>query len=211
MMRIAAFVPLALLGVLAACSPSPTAPADELPRGLATAPLPDLSAVAADIPTAGSTQPQRAPLLHRLVGMSISKVQEMHGSAPAEQMRRALGVRHEALRAAIESGNPVAVRQAHRALDAFSAELVLRVFGPPMVGHVMHTVAMQVQRVSEAVNQAAVSGHDVSGPRQVLSHVSQLLQAARGAAEAGQPAAALLRAAHAADVLHTVFGGPPRG
>lgn len=208
MRRSATYLSLLLLGLAGACGSAPTSPEDILPQGLGFAPLPDLSAFANETPDPTNTNaPPPAPLLHRLAGMAIGVVRERHGPEPADQMMQALRARHEALRAAVEAGNLEAAREARAAVDQLSARIVLHVFGPPIVARVMHAVATQIERVTRVVNEAEANGRDVAGPRRVLAHVTALLQGARAAAEAGNPMAALLRAAHASDVIHTVFGG----
>lgn len=194
----------ALLLALAACSEAgPTAPeALDLPEDQPLAAvLPDLAPEAGDAASDGY-----APTLRRILGRAVGVVKEKRGEEAARKVVDQARALHAELAAAKEAGDAEAARAAHRRLEAFSAQVGLRVFGPRLVAHVAGDAAGKLRVVGEKLRAAHEAGRDVSRPAAAFQTARRHLEAAREAREAERAVAALVHAAAALDIAHKLAG-----
>ena len=203
----ARFVAVAALAALAtACADRGAGPRPDDAAALEAAKV-ELAIVGATLPSAtgAASTPAPPPLLARLTAMVIAHVTAAGADEARRHLVSALQARHEALRAALESGDARAVMEAKQALDITSAHIVVAVLSPRIVPEVIQMMGRQVRALADVLDAAAAGGHDVTRPRRVLGHVIAMLGESHRALEAGDPAGALLMATGAADVVHTMF------
>lgn len=184
---------LVLALAVAACSDSPTAAID-------TELAPE-AAIFADTATALTAERRQAPTLALLFGAALSKVRDEGGREAVEALTAGLRRLHQEAHAAWAAGDR---RLAHRKLEEARLEMariVIRVAGPEVVRHVIHTGRTGLETLGERIRAGEAAGQDVSRLRQVARVVNELLRAAQRSAEAGRPAVALLQGATAVDAL----------
>ncbi len=111
------------------------------------------------------------------------------------------------IKAALERGDEEAARRGMMRLDHLAAMVTVRVFGPPVVGHVLQHGSQAFRALLQKIQAAEAAGHDVEGARKAAAVVAQHLGAARAAAEKGEPVAALVHGARALDLLARLHAG----
>ena len=192
-------VPLGAMLLLACSDGGPTAPADgdafegEAPLA---AVLPDLA------PEPGTAGTDRyVPTLERILRRGIGVIQERQGEEAAQRVMGEARSLREAIQVAREAGDAAAVQEAVRKLDAFSARVGLRVFGVRLVRHVHGDAAAKLQALRPRLKEAAEAGEDVSRFVVGAQQAKRMLDAAKSAAQKGQPLGALIHAAHALDLV----------
>lgn len=202
-LRVSRLFALVLAVALAACSEAgPLDPADalDLPEGQPLASvLPDL---APDAKTAGTDK--YVPTLERVLRHAVRVVKEKRGDEAAQKVVDQAKALHAEVRAAKEAGDAAAAKAAFRKLEAFSAQVGLRVFGPRLARHVAGDAARKLQAVNEALRAAHEAGQDVGRYVQASRLAGRHLEAAREAWEAERYVVALVHAASALDLAHKV-------
>lgn len=196
----------ALVTVAGACKrDKPTEPSPSMTALVAAES--ELAGIAGVLPTASHTDPATAPqpLLARLTRISLERLGRVGADDAKARIVAELRSAQEALRVAVESGEPEKIREAKQALDRLSARVVVAVMSPRIVGAVIHHVAHQVRALSERLDGAAADGRDVTGPRRILARVIAMLEESREQFENGNHVGALLTATSAGDRLHTAF------
>ncbi len=187
--------------LLAACGTPATSPevTDDAPL---TTIMPDLAVEAG---TAGTER--YVPVLHRLLGHAVHHVARAHGKEAAEKILTEVKQVQGEIKAALERGDEEAARRGMMRLDHLAAMVTVRVFGPPVVGHVLQHGSQAFRALLQKIQAAEAAGHDVEGARKAAAVVAQHLGAARAAAEKGEPVAALVHGARALDLLARLHAG----
>ncbi len=190
-----------LVGALSACADSPAAPDGE-------------AASLLDVASGGGPRDAQfggSATLERLFGEAVGRVAREHGEAAAKELVARIRSLQEAAKKAREAGDEGAFRRAMEALHAAMAETVLRVFGPPIVGHLLEDVSQRLDRLGRMIEEARAAGHDVAPLIRVAEAATRLRDAARGALGEGKAGPALLLVTRAADVLAHVPHAGKRG
>lgn len=182
-------VPLLVLGLLlSACEPTPTSPAVE----------------ADGLELALTAEPARGeryvPLLHRLFGEAVRKVETERGAEAARQ----LAAEHLRLsRAAGEAraaGDTATARRLAQEAQGVAARVVARVF-PGAAERVLGLVGTQLEKLTARIAAAEAEGRDVARAKELAQRVRRLAAAARAELGSERAVAALLHATQAADLL----------
>jgi len=158
--------------------------------------LPDLA------PEPGTAGTDRyVPTLERILRRGIGVIRERRGEDAAEQVAAEARELRAAIQVAREAGDVAAAQEAVKKLEGFSARIGLRVFGVGLVRHVHGDAAAKLQALRPRLKEAADAGRDVSRFVAGAQQAKRMLDAAKAAAQKGQPLGALIHAAHALDLV----------
>lgn len=198
------WLPLFAVALAAALASScgdggPTDPADALDLGedqpLATV-MPDLE------PQAGTAGTERyVPTLQRVLHRAVGVIKEKRGDKAAETVVAEAQRLREEIRAAKEAGDKAAFLEASRKLDGFAARVGLRVFGPPLARHVAKDATQRLEELMPRLRAANEAGQDVGRLAKGAQSARKSLAAAKAAWDDQKPAAALVQAAQALDLI----------
>jgi len=185
---------------MTACSdPTTTEPAAVEEETPLTDVMPDLA------PEAGTEGTDRyVPVLQRIARRAINQIREKRGDEAAGKVIAAVRELQSEISAAREADDAGALEAARRKLEAYSARLGLRVFGPRLARHVAASASKKLAAVVEELRAAQEAGQDVTRLAQGARRAHQHLSAAREAWRSERHVAALVHAAHALDLATAI-------
>jgi hypothetical protein len=153
---------------------------------------------------------RRIPGLHDLFELAVA---QLRTTAGPEAVRSALE-RYEILRRtaeeAVRNGNRVRAHEALAEVRAEQIRIILRVLGAPAAGRLVAAVEAGLAESSAALAEARAAGRNVTRLERMHAVARDMVQRARASFDAGDHAAALEVASHAAGLINSVRLGLAR-
>lgn len=164
-----------------------------------------LEAVAAAFPSEeGAGEDRQHRTLRRLLEHALHALTDAKRPGAAHTATEWLRELGQALRAARETGDEAAIREAADAFEMEAARIVVSVLGVEPLKRIAAVTHQGLERVRTFIEKAADASRDVEPLRRAAEGIAEGLSRARSAAETGDHARALVVAARAHDLLGRV-------